>query len=442
MTAKLLIECSPGEVRAYLVAEGRLGDIRIERDLDEPRLQEIWLGRIVGLLPAMPAALVDLGEERPALLEARDLPKGMEFASLHEGQAVIVQVRRAAQGGKSTGLTMRVRLVGSGAVLRPFGQEGEKTERRGGREPAPEDIAPLERRWTEILARSAKAKPPERLEAAGKAIDLILAAFAETPLEAIVLDDRGVQASARHWCLAHRPEIADAVTYEAGSLLDRHEISDQVETLFTPRVALPGGGAITIEPVTAATFIDVDSGTASLSKSEARDPEALALKVNLEAAEEVARQLRLRNLAGAVVVDFISLQRRDRRDAVLARLRESLRGDTCAPDVKGWTKLGHIELTRRRERAPLHEILYERRVGGGLVPKLETLALEALRRAAREGEADASRPLSLAVHPGIAGLLEGPMLDARRELERRLGRPIDLASEPQRAPESFDIRRL
>ena len=251
---------------------------------------------------------------------------------------------------------------------------------------------------------------------------------------------RAEYAAARHWCLAHRPEIVPKLRFEAGSLPERHGIAAEVEELLTPRVTLACGGALTIEPVTAATFIDVDSGTASAGKD--RDPDALALQVNFEAAAEVARQLRLRNLAGAIVVDFISMSRRDQRDAVLEILRGALRGDACAPDVKGWTKLGHVELTRRRERPPLHEILYERRAGGSLVPTPATVALEALRRVAREGDADPSRAISLQVHPQVAAFLDGALLDARRGLEARLGRPLQVTAEPGRAPESFDIRRV
>ena len=194
---------------------------------------------------------------------------------------------------------------------------------------------------------------------------------------------------------------------------------------------LPDGGALTIELTAAATMIDVDSGAG------ARGGKA-HLATNLSAAREAARQIRLRNLAGPIVIDFIGMRDRRDRDRVREALAAAL-ADDADSEVLGWTRLGHLELVRKRREAPLAELLFERTAGGGLVKTAVTVALEALRALARESETMPARAPVLHVHPEVAEALAGEAAAARQELEARLGRPIEIVAAPGRARDGFDI---
>jgi ribonuclease G len=176
-------------------------------------------------------------------------------------------------------------------------------------------------------------------------------------------------------------------------------------------------------------MIDVDSGGAP------------ALATNLAAAREAARQIRLRNLAGPIVIDFIGLKKRTDRERVTEALAAALAEDPGKPELLGWTRLGHVELVRPRRQAPLAEILFAPAQGGGLVKTALTLALEALRALARAIDYVPGQTPVLAVHPEIATALEaGEGRAARAELEARLGRKIAVVAEPNRGRDFVDIR--
>jgi ribonuclease G len=162
------------------------------------------------------------------------------------------------------------------------------------------------------------------------------------------------------------------------------------------------------------------------------------LAANLAAAQEAARQIGLRNLAGPIVIDFVGMRDRRDRDRVRAALTAALADDGDA-EVLGWTRLGHLELVRKRRHAPLAELLFERLPGGGLAKTPLTVALEALRVLAREAAAAPVRAPVLHVHPEVATALSGEAGVARRELEGRLGRAVDIVAEPGRARDGFDI---
>ncbi|HUJ98568.1 MAG TPA: ribonuclease E/G, partial [Stellaceae bacterium] len=264
---------------------------------------------------------------------------------------------------------------------------------------------------------------------------LALAEFVAARPEEIVIDDRAALGEARRWLALRAPALAERVTLyrEAMPLFEERGVAGAVEAVLAPRVALALGGALTIEETAAATMIDVDLGSSTGRRGAA---ERAALTTNLAAAEEVARQIRLRNLAGPIVIDFIGMRRREQRERVRAALAAALAGDA---EVLGWTRLGHLELVRKRRAAPLASLLYERAPGGGLVKTALTVALEALRALAREAARTPPRVAVLRLHPEVAAALDGPARAARQELEQRLGRPIEVRGEPGRAREAFDI---
>jgi ribonuclease G len=208
-------------------------------------------------------------------------------------------------------------------------------------------------------------------------------------------------------------------------LFDEYGIATAVEAALVPRVPLPKGGSIIIETVAAATVIDVDSGGAS------------PLAVNLAAAREIARQIVLRDLAGAMVIDFIGMKRQEDKARVRAAFTEAMRADADA-QLLGWTRLGHFEMTRRRRRASLAELLYESVPGAERAKRPLTIALEALRALWREARAVPGKRLGLRVHPEIAACLDGAARGAVRELEMALGAPIVVVAE-SRPRDSFAL---
>jgi ribonuclease G len=464
VSGELLLACSPGEVWAALVEDGALEGLRVLR-AGGGRVGEILFGRVLALRPELPAALIDIGTERPGFLSAEDALPGAGIAGLHEGQGVVVQVTKEARGGKATGLTLRPRLVGRLVVLTPLrpgigaerGLAPEEARRLEGalgagaraeegftlRKAAAgadasalaEEAAALRQRWQRIEAARRRGKPPCALEAAATPVGLALAAFAPERPDSVVVDDRAGFAEARRWLAQHRPALLAQLSFhgEAAPLFEARGIAEDVASLLAARLTLASGGALTIEETAAATMIDVDLGSARPKGGAARG----ALAVNLEAAEEVARQIRLRGLAGPIVVDFIGMRGRLERDRMRAALAAALGDDA---EILGWTRLGHLELVRTRREAPLASLLFERTPEGGRMKTALTVALEALRALARAAAATPPRAAVLTLHPEVAAMLDGAAHAARRELEQRLGRMIELRAEPGRARDAFDIR--
>ena len=465
MTTTLLLQVSPGEVWAALVEGDALGALRIWRDAASAEPGQVFLGRVVALKPELPAALVEIGFERPAFLSAEDAPKGA-LAGLTEGEAVLVQVLKAARADKGAGVSLRLRLDGRflaltperpgivldalpqadragvaaelAALARP--QEGLRALAPAAGATAAElaaDLEALRRRHAAIAAARRTATPPALLEAPATPVARALAEFAPGRPDAVVNDDAAALGEARRWAAQYAPALAERLALHRGAtpLFEHHGIAGDVAVALELRVPLPSGGALIIAHTAAATVIDVDSGSAP---GRGRDAALAILALNLEAARAVARQIRLRSLAGPIVIDFIGMRRREDRERVSEALHEAL-ADDRGSDVLGWTRLGHLELVRKRRYASLEELLFERTPEGGLVKTPLTVALEALRALARAALAAPPRAPTLRLHPEVAAVLEAAARPARAALEQRLGRGIAVIAEPGRPRDRFDI---
>jgi ribonuclease G len=367
MTRRLLLAVSPGEIWAALTENGRVTALRLARMHGAAAPGDLFLGRVVGLRPELPAVLVDIGDERPAFLGGEDMPRGI---APRDGETVTVKVTKAARADKAASLTMKLAA-------------DERTATAA-------DVAPklLRRRETALAS--------------------LLKDFSAA--DEIVVDDAAALAEAKR-------DFTGVARLHAGAipLFEAEGIASAVESALTPRVALPGGGAIAIEPASAAILIDVDGGRGS------------ALDANLAAAEEIARQIRLRDLSGPIVVDFIGMKERGRRARVDSALRAALGEDA---QYLGWTRLGHFELVLKRRRPSLPELLFEHRPGAAAVKTPLTVALEALRQLRRESRAAPAKRFGLRVHPEIAAALEREGGAARRDLEVQLGYAVKVAAEP------------
>jgi ribonuclease G len=371
---KLLLAFSPGEVWAALVAQGDLSALRLVRTDGAAKPGDLYLGRVVALRPALPAVLVDIGEARPAFLGGEAIGRGTR---LREGEVVTVKVIKAARADKATGLTMK-----------------------------------LDREEQKVRSAGTPPKLIRRRET------VVASLIREFRADEIAIDDAASLAEVKR-------NFAGEVKVHLGQkpLFEAEGVAAIIESAVAPRVALPRDGAISIDMTWAAILIDVDGGRAG------------ALSANLAAAAEIARQIRLRDLSGPIVIDFVGMRERNERGQVETALTRVLDDDV---QCLGWTRLGHFELVVKRRRPSLSEQLYERRIDAFAIRTPLTVALEALRVLQRESRAAPGNRLGLRVHPEIAACLDHEAAAARRELETRLGYAIKVDAEP-RARDSFAL---
>ncbi len=462
----MVVACSPGEFWVALVEDGIVAELRVLRSGFRGRCGEIVLGRVVSLRPDLPAALIDLGLDRPGFLDVEDVAPRRSLAVLHQGQAVLVQVVREARADKAAGVSMRLRLPGRfldlvpaspgieiagslstveryrrGAVVRSLADPGEGfTLRPSAAGATADDLATdakeLRERWQAIVKASRGRSPPVSLEAASTSVDIMLREFARTAPDLLVFDDLSAVAAARGWLASRQPELVDRVAYhrETTPIFDHFAVAGDVDKALRPQLSLAGGGVLTFEHTAVATVIDVDSGPQPRLATSAA---AAALELNLDAAREIARQVRLRSLAGPIVIGFIGMRRPEHRQRVHDCIAAGLRD---VPDAKviGWTRLGHLELVRRRARASLTEMFFDCVPGGGLQKKPLTVTLEALRALARAAATD-PRVIALRVHPVVASVLDHEGRFARQELEARLGRRLSVSVDAGCPRDAFDI---
>ncbi|MGQ0663661.1 MAG: ribonuclease E/G [Pseudomonadota bacterium] len=364
---EVLIEVGAERLRAALISKGRLVDLMIEPRRREGASSSVYIGRVVRSAPGLGAAFIDIGLARPALLDAGR-------ARLAEG-AVLVEIVEEAAGDKGARVSRRMALAGRYVVLLPEGAGIAHSRRIADQEArrrlallakglarpgtglivrqaavaAPEavaaEVARLSEAWRLVAARAKDATPPLCLHDDGDGLSRLLR---ELPAQRgrIVFDDRATAHRARQLAEHVYPDLAPRI--ELGppgeKLFERYGVAEILAGLDAPRVALPAGGEIAIEATTALTAIDVDSGQGAGAGAR--------LDANLEAAAEIGRQVRLRDLAGLIVVDFIRLEGKADRAQVLAALGRAVAGDRRPVQVLGWTAAGLVELIRPRARTP------------------------------------------------------------------------------------------
>lgn len=400
MTTQLFISALPGETRAAWLADDRLCDLVVLRD-DRPSLADnVYLGRVASLQPKLGAAFVDIGAGRAGFLPLDAAPTG-----LSEGDTLVLRVARDATAEKG------VRLIAL------FG-----------------DLPP------DLVAAAASATPPVLLRRAG---DPLMAALSgDAPPAEIVIDDPATFARARA-VFAARPEVLARarLDLDPAPLFERAGIESQIEALLEPSVDLPSGGNLLVEPVRTLTAIDVNTARYDGGPGPgAPGLGASAKAVNLEAAAEIPRQLRLRGLSGLIVVDFLDLADGRAREQVVRTLRRGMdSGDAQAGRVSDMRRSGLVEITRRRSGPALHEVLTEPCGigGGGRVPDPVPQAFAALRAARAAAAGAPGRVVAVVGAPRLIAALGGAVAPARAVIEARLGHPLALYS--QAGHDGFDV---
>ncbi|UCH53720.1 MAG: ribonuclease G [Pseudomonadota bacterium] len=503
MSEEILINVTPQETRVAIIENGVLQEVHIERTRNRGIVGNIYKGRVVRILPGMQAAFVDIGLERAAFLHASDIHErqnvtrrtnmlveagagsngngngngganGAEIHSLlHEGQEVVVQVIKDPLGTKGARLTTEITLPARYLVYLPFsshigisqkiGDDATRERLRamvrdtlgaddvGGyilrtlAEGATEDeietdIRYLRRVWQACQAEIRDAR-------AGTLIheDLPLALRAMRDLvranvEKLRIDSRETFVKARDFAINFIPEIAERVEYYPGErpIFDLYSVEDEIEKALDPKVLLKSGGYLVIDQTEAMTTIDVNTGAYVGRKNL----EETLFKTNLEAAQSIARQLRLRNLGGMIIIDFIDMADAEHRRQVLRALERALARDRTKVYMTEMSTLGLVELTRKRTRESLANVLCQPCPvcsGRGMLKSPQTICYEIFREILREARAyGAAQYLVLASQLVVDLLLdeEAPSLLALQEF---IGKPIQLKVDPQYHQEQYDV---
>lgn len=382
MKREIYLDCAFGFMRAAVVEDGRLCELLCERACAKKLTETIFLGRVEQIRPSVGAAFVNIGEELNAFLPLED------GHTLRCGDMIIVQgAAKQATETKGLRVTSRVNLAGKWLVLIP-GESGihvskkvKAPELRAALAEIAAQICPqgfglivrtasedvtveamqeeaeaLSVRWQAISMKAAAQRKPGVLSEQ-LTLDLRVARdLAGKELESIVTNDSSCCNRLKEEQAAGRIPAKTSISClkETGQLLfDLFGIEPQIDKALKRRVWLPCGGYLIIDPCEAMTVIDVNSGKMTLG----RNAEDTALSVNLEAADEIARQIRLRDIGGIIVVDFIDMEQSEHREILLSRMKDAVKADRSPVRIEGITRLGLLEMTRKRVKASLLKTL-------------------------------------------------------------------------------------
>lgn len=433
MTQKILVEKTGTDTRIAIIQEGTLIDLIIDRDSRQSRVGRLYLGRVQRVVSGIGAAFVGFGDGKAGFLPLSDLE-----AVPAEGEKLLVQVTRDAYREKGAQLTPRLSLPGRYLVYAPMGRrvsvsrqikdegeeqrlldilEGLRSEDEGfiartaakniSEQVLSREAEALRSVWRDIDQRAGSETPPSCLFGDENPVVQAIRDHASDALETVLVSDADQLAAGRDWCRQFAPEIEQklALADHDRSLFVAHGIDEEIDLALSTRVPLPSGGGIVIEPTEALTVIDVNSGR----YVDGSTPEDNALTTNFEAAEEIARQIRLRNIGGMIIVDFIHSEIDQIWSQIIERLERALAHDRVYARVVGKTGAGLVEIIRRRTRPALSELLLRRCVscaGSGQVLAADEVVnriVHEIRQTALNGPPG---PITISVHSEVAILLD------------------------------------
>lgn len=430
MSQEILINVTPQETRVAVVENGLLQEIHIERSTARGIVSNIYVGKVVRILPGMQAAFIDIGLERTAFLHASDIhPNTLNGCSgaasdddcisrmLHDGQKLVVQVIKDPIGSKGARLTTKLAIPARNLVFLPFSthvgisQRIERENERGrlkkivknqvgeagggyiirtiaemaSEEDILADIDILQKIWQQLQKKMTGSAPGDVLYR-----DLPLAVrtvrdMVRDNVEKVRIDSRETWTLANELAAEYLPELADRVEYYPGErpIFDLYSIEDEIEKALSREVPLKSGGHIVIDQTEAMTTIDVNTGTFVGHRNQ----QETLFKTNLEAAQAIARQLRLRNIGGIIIIDFIDMIDVEHQRQVLRALERGLSKDRAKNYITEMTALGLLEVTRKRTRESLEHILCETCPvchGKGMLKTAQTICYEIFREITRD----------------------------------------------------------
>lgn len=393
----IIIDSGPGEVRGALVRAGAAWDVVHHRDAEPSLIGAVYRGRVRKVDHGLNGAFVDIGQGAEAYLRGRDAsdPADKTPRNARIGERV------------NEGMQIDVRVVADG-----FADKGPRIARV-----TPDPM---------LSDRSVH----DCLESPPTAVGLILERFATGDTDQVVCGDAAIENAARAWAAENLPDLAAGITRGSGDLFAKHDIEDAIEAALSRRIRIAGGAELVFEMAEAMCVVDINSAAAvGKSGRASRD-------VNQKAMPEIARQLRLRNIAGAIVIDALKMSARDDRNRVLEALRNALKDDPGACHVLGITNLGLIEMTRTRTGLSLADRMQTPSPAPEL--SVDAVAYAGLRAVVRAAAAKPSGGYRLLVSQAVAEALAGRLQGARDQAIQTVGR-LDVVVETDRANDRFEV---
>ncbi|MDO9404515.1 MAG: ribonuclease G [Polaromonas sp.] len=489
MQQDILINWSPQETRVAVVEHGAVQELHVERTLERGLVGNVYLGKVARVLPGMQSAFIDIGLDRAAFLHVADLmssinsrhadadPSGAPPApvlpiekQLFEGQAVMVQVLKDPIGTKGARLTAQISIAGrllvflpqdkhigvsqkippkqredlrqrlqamagdmGGFILRTNGEDATDPE-------LAEDIAYLRKTWARIKEASLRLPPASVLHQDLNLLQRVLRDMVVEGTQTIRIDSREQFEKLKVFAAEFMPATLQKVQHYSGErpIFDLFNIDEDVARALGRRVELKSGGYLIIDQTEALTTVDVNTG----GFVGARNFDDTIFKTNLEASQAIARQLRLRNLGGIVIVDFIDMIKDTHRDAVLAEFQKQLARDRIKTSVNGFSALGLLEMTRKRTRESLAHQLCEpcaACIGKGTVKTARSVGYDILREILREARQFNPREFRIVASPKVIEIFLDEESQHLAGLSDFIGKPISLQAEAAMAQEQYDI---
>jgi ribonuclease E len=478
------------ELRVALVDGQRIYDLDIEIPSRETKKANVYKGRITRVEPSLEAAFVDYGAERHGFLPLKEVSRDYFSADgsagtngnragirelLREGQELIVQVEKEERGNKGAALTTFVSLAGRFLVLMPNNPraggvsrriEGDDREqlreamdslqipdgmgaivRTAGVGRTPEelqwDLNNLVDVWNAVKQASEGRPAPFLIYQESKAILRALRDYLSDDIGEILIDKQEIHAEAQEYMQRFMPSNLRRLKFydDHVPLFTRYQIESQIESAYSHKVTLPSGGSIVIDHTEALVSIDINSARAT----RGGDIETTALNTNLEAADEIARQMRLRDVGGLIVIDFIDMESQKNQRAVEDRLRDAVKQDRARIQIGRISRFGLLELSRQRLRPSISEstnIVCPRCSGMGVIRSVESLALAILRLIGEEARKDRTAKVIAQLPVDVATYLMNEKRDWLHSIETRS--EIDIVLVPNRYLETpaYEIRRV
>ena len=480
MTDEILINVTPQETRVAVIQQGVVQELHVERASSRGLVGNVYLGVVSRVLPGMQSAFIDIGLERAAFLHVADIwehrqseePRPIERI-LHDGQKVLVQVIKDPIGTKGARLATQISIAGRLLVYLPqethigISQRIEdETERAHLRETlqkllSPEskggfivrtmaetagvseltsDIGYLQRLWGDIEERSHHVTAPYLLYQDLTLSHRVLRDIANEQTSRILVDSRETYQKLLGFAQEYTSCFAERINHYGGErpLFDLYGIEEEIEQALARRVPLKSGGYLVLDQTEALTTADVNTG----GFVGGRSFDDTIFKTNVEAAHVIARQLRLRNLGGIIIVDFIDMENDSHKESVLTEFKKALALDRTRVTVNGFTTLGLVEMTRKRTRESLAHTLCEPCAtcqGRGELKTPQTVCYDILRELLREARQFSAKEFRILASQKIIDLFLDEESQSLAMLGDFIGKPISLQVETLYNQEQYDI---
>jgi len=479
---EILINITPQETRVAILENGMLHDLYIERSRSRGLVGNVYKGKVARVLPGMEAAFVEIGLEKAAFLHVSDVARKDKNNNngdtvhigqvLREGQAVLVQVLKDQLGTKGARLTTNITIPSRYLVFMPNAENigvSSRIESEEDRERLKSDLIDQPHRIKDagyILRTAAEVADKEAIASdikylnrlwdninntseieAGNAVhkDLplylrVLRDMVDEDLDVIRVDSRETCNAMLEFSNQYVPEVEEFIEHYPGErpIFDLHGVEDEIQKGLERKVQLKSGGYLIIDQTEAMTTIDVNTGAFVGS----RNLEETIFKTNLEAAQGIARQLRLRNLGGIVILDFIDMQETEHKRQVMRALEKALEKDHARTSISEVSSLGLVEMTRKRTRESLEHVLCgtcPTCEGRGSIKTAETVCYEIFREILREARQFDAKELLVLAQQDVVDLLVDEESSSLAELEGFIGIPIRFQVESLFTQEQFDV---